>query len=172
MIFGAESSGFETMGLLKGARNVPVKRSTNPATFLTTDESRQLAAAIEHAEKQTSGEIKVVLVRHCWTDIHAKAAAIFMKHNLHKTEQRNCVLVMLVLTNREFLIHGDQGIHEKVGQEFWDDVRDLMSTRFAESKFGEGLSEGVRRIGEKLAQFFPRSMDDKDEISDEIVFEE
>ena len=152
--------------------NGPVKRAANPAKFLTSEESRQLAAAIEHAEKQTSGEIKVVLVRHCWTDIHAKAAAVFMKHNLHKTELRNCVLVMLVLTNREFIIHGDQGIHEKVGQEFWDDVRDVMRARFAEDKFGEGLSEGVRRIGEKLAQFFPRGADDKDEISDEIAFEE
>jgi len=152
--------------------NGSMKRSANPAKFLTSEESRQLAAAIEYAEQQTSGEIKVVLVRHCWTDIHARAAAVFMKHNLHKTEQRNCVLVMLVLANREFLIHGDQGIHEKVGQEFWTDVRDLMRARFAEDKFGEGLSEGVRRIGEKLAEFFPRRADDKDEISDEIAVEE
>jgi uncharacterized membrane protein len=149
-----------------------VKRSTNPATFLTPEESQQLASAIEYAEKQTSGEIKVVLVRHCWVDISAKAATVFMKHNLHKTEQRNCVLVMLVLANREFIIHGDEGIHEKVGQQFWNDVRDLMLASFREGNFGEGLSEGVRRIGEKLAEFFPRRADDKDEISDEIAFED
>lgn len=149
-----------------------MKRSTDPKKFLTLEESQQLAAAIEEAERQTSGEIKVLLVRHCWDDIRAKAARMFRKLNLEDTEQRNCVLVMLVLANREFLIHGDQGIHEKVGQEFWDDARNLMRASFAQGKFGEGLCEGVRRIGEKLAEFFPCQADDKDEISDEVAHEE
>lgn len=149
-----------------------MKRSANPKKFLTPEESQQLATAIEQAEKQTSGEIKVVLVRHCWTDIHAKASRMFKKFNLDKTEQRNCVMIMLVLTNREFLIYGDQGIHEKVGQDFWDDVRDLMRTRFKEDEFGEGLCEGINRIAEKLAAFFPYEAGDKDEISDEVAYEE
>ncbi|UCD58854.1 MAG: TPM domain-containing protein [Candidatus Hydrogenedentota bacterium] len=149
-----------------------MKRSPNPKKFLTSEESRQVAAAIEEAENRTSGEIKLVLVRHCWTDILTKAAQMFKKLNLDKTEQRNCAMIMLVLTNREFLIYGDQGIHEKVGQEFWDDVRDLMRVKFKEGKFGDGLCAGILRIGEKLAQFFPYQAGDKDEISDEIAFEE
>ena len=112
-----------------------MKRSTNPKDFLTPEESRRLAAAIARAEKQTSGEIKVVLVRHCWTDIRARAARTFKKLNLDKTAARNCVMIMLVLTNREFLIYGDEGIHEKVGQDFWNDVRDLMLDKFKDDKY-------------------------------------
>jgi uncharacterized membrane protein len=149
-----------------------MKRPHSPKQFLNSAESQQLATAIEHAEKRTSGEIKVVLVRHCWADIRDKAARMFKKLNLDKTERRNCVMIMLVLTNREFLIYGDQGIHEKVGQEFWDDVRDLMCDKFREDKFGEGLCEGVREIGKKLAHFFPYQTVDKNEISDEVAYEE
>jgi uncharacterized membrane protein len=149
-----------------------MKRSLNPKTFLSAAESQELAVATAHAEDQTSAEIKVVLVRHCWADIHAKAARIFKKLNLDKTEQRNCAMVMLVLANREFLIYGDQGIHEKVGQKFWDDVRDSMLGKFKEDNFGEGLCEGVRRVGEKLAQFFPHQAGDKNEIPDDVAHEE
>ncbi|RJP69913.1 MAG: TPM domain-containing protein [Candidatus Abyssobacteria bacterium SURF_17] len=149
-----------------------MRRPTNPKTFLTPQESAQLAEAIEQAEGRTSGEIKVVFVRHCWTDIRAKAFQMFKKLNLDKTEQKNCVLILLVLTNREFLIYGDQGIHEKVGQDFWDDVRDLMHARFKEGKFVEGLCAGIERIGEKLAVFFPYKAGDRDEISDEIAHED
>jgi uncharacterized membrane protein len=147
-------------------------RSSNPNTFLTSKETQLLDSAVKQAEKQTSGEIKVVLVRHCWTNIHAKAAQVFKKHGLDKTELRNCAMIMVVLANREFLIYGDEGIHEKVGQDFWDDVRDAMLAKFKQGEFGEGLCVGVQRIGEKLAQHFPFQADDKDEISDDIVVED
>ena len=149
-----------------------MSRSTDPRNFLTAEETQRLDSAVKEAEKQTSGEIKVVLTRHCWTDILTKAAQIFQKHGLDKTERRNCAMIMLVLANREFLIYGDEGIHGKVGQHFWDDVRDAMLDKFKEDEFGEGLCVGVQRIGEKLAQFFPYQADDNDEISDEVAHED
>jgi len=149
-----------------------MKRSGNPREFLTAEEARRLDAAVKEAEKQTSGEIKVVLIRHCWTNIHAKAAQLFAKHGLDKTERRNCAMILLVLANREFLIYGDEGIHEKVGQGFWDDVRDAMLDKFKKDEFGEGLCIGVQRIGEKLAHYFPYQADDKEEIPDDVAYED
>ena len=148
-----------------------MERSANPQGFLTEQESDQVKAAIAEAERQTSAEVKLAIVRHCWTDIRMKAASVFRKMGLDKTAERNCALILLVTTNREFLIYGDEGIHEKVGQDFWDDVRDAMASQFAEDRFGQGLSEGIRRIGEKLAHYFPRRKDDKDEISDDVAYE-
>jgi uncharacterized membrane protein len=149
-----------------------MKRSGNPKNFLTEDESAPLAEAVQQAEGRTSAEIKVVIVRHCWGDIRDKALATFRKLALDDTRDRNCVMIMLVLANREFLIYGDTGIHEKVGQDFWDEVRDEMAARFREGEFGEGLRSGVLRAGEKLAEHFPRREDDRDEISDEVAYEE
>jgi len=148
-----------------------MKRSTNPRSFLTPNQSAAVADAIAAAERRTSAEIKLILVRHCWSDICAKAEHIFRKHGLHNTKARNAVLILLVTTNREFIIYGDQGIHERVGQDFWDDVRDGMAERFRLNQFAEGLCEAVGRIGEKLAAHFPWTETDENEIPDAVDME-
>ena len=149
-----------------------MQRSTSPKKFLTEEEAKCIAVAVKEAENRTSAEIKLVIARHCWTDIKVKAARVFKKIGLDKTKQRNCVLILLVTTNREFLIYGDQGIHEKVGQNFWDDIRSQMVNRFKDDAFGDGICEGIKLIGEKLAQYFPYQADDQDEISDEVAYED
>ena len=148
-----------------------MKRSKNPDKFLSLEESTAVDDTIKHAEKRTSAEIKLFISRHCWMDIKEKASKIFKKLGLYKTKQRNCVLVLLVLTNQEFLIYGDQGIHEKVGQNFWNDVKDVMSNSFKKDLFGEGLCKGIKLIGEKLSQYFPPQPCDINEISDKIEYE-
>jgi uncharacterized membrane protein len=145
-------------------------RSTNPKKFLSEAESARINSAIKDAESKTSGEIKLVMARHCWGKIETKAAKIFKELGLDKTKERNCVLILFIVTNREFLIHGDQGIHEKVGQGFWDDIRDKMVAVFKQDEFGEGISQGICLIGERLSQYFPYQRDDIDEISNEIVY--
>ena len=145
-------------------------RSTNPKKFLSETESAKINSAIKEAEGKTSGEIKLVIVRHCWGKIETKAAKIFRELGLNKTKERNCVLILFIVTNHEFLIHGDQGIHDRVGQGFWDDVRDKMVVAFKQDEFSEGISQGVSLIGEKLSRFFPYQRNDIDEISDEIIY--
>jgi len=145
-------------------------RSTNPKKFLSEAESARIHSAIKDAEGKTSAEIRLVIARHCWTNIKAKASKIFKQLGLDKTKERNCVLILFVVTNREFIIYGDQGIHEKVGQGFWDDIRDRMVAAFREDRFGDGICRGVNLIGEKLARYFPHQKDDIDEISNEIVY--
>lgn len=149
-----------------------MKRPTHPDKFFTPAEQAQIGAAIELAEKATSAELKLIVLRHCWLDIKQKAADLFKKHGLDKTRRRNAVLVLLVTTNREFLIYGDEGIHQKVGQSFWDDVKDIMAEHFRRDEFGTGLSAGIERIGEKLRTYFPYQADDQNELSDEITYEE
>ena len=76
------------------------------------------------------------------------------------------------MTNREFLIYGDRGIHEKVGQDFWDDVKDLMAVQFKQDEFGQGLCRGIKLIGDKLIAHFPSRLDDGNEIGNEIDYEQ
>ena len=149
-----------------------MNRSNDPKKFFTKEETEQVADTIKKTERQTSAEIKLVVVRHCWLGIKNKAARIFKKFDLDKTEQRNCVLILLVTTNREFLIYGDQGIHEKVGQDFWQDTSHKMASKFKVGEFGDGVCEGIKLIGEKLAYYFPYQAGDKNEISDEVTYED
>ena len=148
-----------------------MKRSKNPKKFLSDDELYRVTAKIAAAESMTSAEIKLVIVKHCLTSIKRKALKIFKKYKLDQTDQRNCVLIMVVTANRQFLIYGDQGIHEKVGQGFWEEIEKSVTLKFKENKMGDGLSAGIHLIGTRLAQYFPLQSDDINEISDEVVFE-
>jgi uncharacterized membrane protein len=147
-------------------------RSLNPRRFLTPDESRAVERAIAEAERNTSAEVKLVVVRHCWDSIQAKAARIFTSMGLDKTRHRNCVMIMLITTNREFLVYGDAGIHEKVGQAFWDDVRSTIMNELRQGHMGDGLCAGIRKIGARLSAHFAYQADDIDEISNEVAYEE
>jgi hypothetical protein len=93
---------------------------------------------------------------------------------VHKSRDRRirrpCKGRSFVVANREFLLYGDEGIHAKVGQDFWNDVRDQMAQAFGRDAFGDRIAKGVRRIGEKPALHFPRRQDDVDEIPNEIVY--
>lgn len=145
-------------------------RSTNPGRFLSETETAAIRGAIEKAERGTSAEVKVVLARHCWGDIRTKAHRIFRELGLDRTEQRNCVLLLLIVSNREFLVYGDEGIHEKVGQGFWEGLGRQMVDAFGREDFADGICQAVRLVGEKLAEHFPHQRDDVDEISNEIVY--
>jgi len=147
-----------------------MKRSPNPEKFLTEEEKKLVEEAIKRAEKETSGEIKVYIDRFCWEKIEDKAARVFKKLGLDKTKERNAVLIYLVTTNREFLIYGDEGIHQKVGDDFWEDVKNSMVEDFKEGNFGKGIADAVKNIGEKLKKFFPYKKEDINEISDEIEY--
>ena len=148
-----------------------MKRSNKPENFLFPEEKQQIEEAVYAAEKKTSAEIKVAIARYCWGDIERKAIKIFAKHELHKTELHNCVLILLVLANREFVIFGDKGIHEKAGQELWDDVKERMVEFFKEDRFGDGLAAGVEEVGKKLIEFFPYEEGDRNEIDNEVLYE-
>ncbi len=148
-----------------------MKRSTNPKKFLLDEELHRITIKIAAAEKMTSAEIKLVVIKRCLISIKRKAHKIFKKYNLDKTARRNCVLILVVTANRQLLIYGDQGIHERVGQHFWVEVENSITTKFKENKMGDGLSAGIHLIGKKLAHYFPCHVSDENEISDDVVFE-
>jgi uncharacterized membrane protein len=139
--------------------------------FFTPDERAGIVAAIEKAEHATSAEIKLIVLGRSRGDIKRTAAQLFREHNLDKTQQRNAVLILLVISSREFLIYGDEGIHQKVGQSFWDDVKEAMLANFHKDEFGTGLQVGIDRIGEKLKQYFPYLQGDINEIDNGITHE-
>ncbi|MEM8678761.1 MAG: TPM domain-containing protein [Planctomycetota bacterium] len=131
----------------------------------------QIANAIAAAERRTSAELKVIICRHCWADLREKARSLFYKHKLDQTKQRNAVMIFLVLVERQFLVYGDQGIHEKVGDDFWLEVCDVMRKSFQQGSLAEGVCKGIEVIGAQLAAHFPRDKHDSNEISDEVIGE-
>ena len=139
---------------------------------LPEEATERIAKAVSAAEQRTSAEIKVIVSRYCWTDLREKAKSLFYKHQLHKTKDRNAVMILLVLVDREFLVYGDKGIHEKVDEDFWLKVCNVMREKFQAGNLVEGLCTGVECVSEQLATYFPRADDDVNEVFDEVVHEE
>ena len=83
----------------------------------------KIIKAIEMAELNTSGEIRVHIESKCKEDTLDHAAFIFEKLEMHKTEQRNGILFYIALKDHKFAVLGDAGIHQKVGDEFWGKVK-------------------------------------------------
>jgi uncharacterized membrane protein len=138
--------------------------------FLSDDDKKKIIDAIKEAELNTSGEIRVHIESYCKGSVLDRAAYIFKKLKMHKTNLRNGVLFYLAYKDRKFAILGDAGINAKVPENFWDEIKDRMAAKFREGKFTEGLSEGIIESGHQLKKHFPHQTDDVNELSDEISF--
>ena len=142
----------------------------NAINFFTKEEKELIKSAVQEAELNTSGEIRVHIDNHCREDVMDRAAWWFGKLEMQKTEQRNGVLFYLAVSERKFAILGDAGINAVTPDNFWDDIKEKMLVHFKEGNFATGLQEGVLLAGQQLKEHFPYQDDDVNELSDEISF--
>ena len=141
-----------------------------PKDSLTEEERKQIIAAIEEAERNTSGEIRVHLDNHCKGEVLDCATEVFGRMKMHETKLRNGVLFYLALKDHKFAILGDKGINEKVPEHFWEDIRDHMTGLFRAGKLAQGLQEGILMAGQQLKAHFPYQSNDRNELPDDISF--
>lgn len=135
------------------------------------DEARVLQAILA-AERASSGEIRVSLASFFWGDVEKVARKTFVRLGMDKTAKRNGVLIFLVPSRKRFTILGDEGIHAKVGQDFWDDLAGCLSEHFKRAEFTEGLVQGIAKVGERLAEHFPWEGDaDRNELPDDVDYD-
>jgi len=140
--------------------------------FFSKEESELIVEAIRSAEKQTSGEVRLFVERHCkFVDPLDRAAELFFALKMEQTEQRNGVLVYVATKDRQLAIFGDKGIHEKVGDRFWQAEVGKMLSHFNADNYAKGIVKVVTDIGEALRSHFPYAGEkDKNELPDDIVF--
>jgi uncharacterized membrane protein len=139
--------------------------------LLQVVDRERIKNAIEAAEHRTSGEICVSVSRLFWGNIETAADKAFVRLGMTRTKERNGVLLFVVPSRRKFVVLGDQGIHERVGQEFWESVAAIISEKFREGDFTGGLLDAIEKVGEELATHFPYDpATDKNELSDDVDF--
>jgi len=142
--------------------------------YLTKDELHALSGVITKAEKNTSGEIRVVVRHHRhWKErklsIHDLALGEFYRLGMEKTRDRTGVLILILFAERKFHIVADEGIHTNVQEGTWDTIAGGMSEHFKKGNFFSGIAEAIRAVGSELAKHYPRKSDDTNELSNEIV---
>lgn len=140
--------------------------------FFTEEEKQQLIDAIQKAEQQTSGEVRIFVESKCkYVDALDRAHEVFFALKMHETELRNGTLIYVAVKDKQAAVFGDEGIHQKVGSNYWKDVVTKMLLQVRNQNLVDGICQGIHDLGQALKSHFPYNSDtDKNELPDEIVF--
>jgi uncharacterized membrane protein len=136
--------------------------------WMPDDDLRAVSEAIARVERRTSAEIRVHLERHCPGEPASHAGVVFAQLGMHQTRDRNAVLVYVAIEDRRLAVFGDQGIHERVAQPYWEALAGGLASRLAQGPPREALEAIIAELGRCLEQHFPRQPDDRDELPDRV----
>lgn len=138
--------------------------------FLSKLDHERIVGAIADAETKTSGEIRVYVQRGKLPgEVLAAAQKQFRKLGMEKTQERNAVLIFVAPRAQKLAVVGDEGVHEKCGQIYWQELIEAMRTLFQNDHFNQALLEAIEQSGALLARYFPKSGDGGNELPDTVI---
>lgn len=138
--------------------------------FFTLKEQELLVSAITSSEEKTSGELRLHIENFCFGSELKRAQKVFTKLKMHETKERNGVLIYIAVISRKVAIVGDEGIHSKLGSEFWHKLVAKLIKQFQADKKAEALADSILECGEQLGKYFPRQHDDTNELTNTISY--
>ena len=101
--------------------------------------------------------------------VRAAAVRHFKVGADRRTHGRTGVLLYLSMREHRAEIVADEAIASKVDAEVWGLAMADMLAEIRKGNVGEGLAAGVRDVGKVLAEHFPRSEDDVNELPDRLI---
>ena len=155
--------------VLVGAGQVRAGSQMRTKEFLSKLEHDRIVGAIREAESKTSGRIRVYIQRgKLRVDPLIAAQKKFHRLGMHRTPERNAILIFVAPRAHKFAVVGDKAIHEKRGENYWQRVVDLMREHFRNERFSDALVEAIGDVGAALAAHFPKRSTST-ELPDEVV---
>ena len=132
--------------------------------------------AVAEQEKRHRGEIRFVVEAELTTaqlraglTSRRRAAVLFGQLNVWDTAERTGVLVYVMLADRNVEILADRGISAVIEPATWQAICDDMAGAFREGRFEAGSIQGIEAIAARLAQHFPATGDNTNELPDRPV---
>lgn len=140
--------------------------------YFSQEQQQHIVSVIREAELQTSGEIRLFVESRCKSsDALQRAEGLFHELHMYETQQRNAVILYIAMKDKKLAVFGDKGIHDIVGDDYWNTTIQSLASYFADDRFEEGIIYAIKDIGEKLKIHFPYlPQTDKNELPDDIVF--
>jgi len=136
--------------------------------ILSAPISAEFQRQIEIFEKQTSCEIRIHIEEQNDAAVLDRAAFVFDHLSMHRTKQRNALLIYIQLYPAALAIIGDVGIHPHVNTEQWQSWKDLLAGHFSQGDFASGIEQTLQAISAHLSPIFPWNENDINELSDQI----
>lgn len=93
----------------------------------------------------------------------------FFAQGLHLTKQRNGILIYVSVAERFVEILADMGINDQVEEGYWHEIIKHFVRQVREERIADGFIAAIESCGTVLAQHFPRTADDIDELPNHLV---
>lgn len=138
------------------------------AFFFEENFSKQVEKYIEEAELLTSAEFKLHIEEVCKEDVLDRAAFVFSELELHKTQNRNAVLLYVSVDDRKVSILADRGAKTHLSEAFLSETLSTLITDFKSNKYAEGIGRCFLSIASELKSHFPYQANDINEISNTV----
>ncbi|MBZ9764919.1 TPM domain-containing protein [Mesorhizobium sp. CA8] len=100
---------------------------------------------------------------------HANAMKQFLARNVHRTQARTGVLIFVSIAERYAEVVADSGIDAKVGQHVWDGVVGDLTKHAGDDRLADGFVKAIATVGAVLAEHFPVTEGDANELDDHLV---
>jgi putative membrane protein len=100
---------------------------------------------------------------------HEAALRQFLAQGMHRTERRTGVLIFASAAERHAEIVADAGIHAKVDQSVWDHAVAALIAGIRAGRPGDGFTAAITACGTVLAEHFPPSPANPDELPNRLL---
>jgi uncharacterized membrane protein len=132
--------------------------------------------AIANGERDHSGEVRFAVEPALDTSAllagesaRERAIEVFSLLRLWDTDERNGVLIYLLLADRDIEIVADRGVSAKVDPSEWEAICRTMEAELSRGRYGEAVVTGIEAASRLLARHFRRRAGDRNELPDRPV---
>jgi putative membrane protein len=101
--------------------------------------------------------------------VRRRAISIFKAAAEKRTAGRTGILIYLSMAERRAEIVADEAILKVTDDHTWGEAMAALIANVREGRPGDGIVAAIERVGVVLAEHFPRSLDDINEIPDKLI---
>ncbi|WP_028970084.1 TPM domain-containing protein [Sphingomonas sp. URHD0057] len=101
--------------------------------------------------------------------VRRRAVAVFKAAAERRTVGRTGVLIYLSMAERRAEIVADEAILKLTGDQTWGEAMAALLEQVREGRPAEGICAAIGQVGVVLAEHFPRSEGDRNEIPDKLI---
>ncbi len=101
--------------------------------------------------------------------VRRRAVMLFRSAVEARTRAKTGILLYLSLDEHRAEIVADASIAAKVAPEIWGDAMAALIAGVRDGRPGDGMARAVDQVGAVLAEHFPRSADDSNELPDRVI---
>jgi putative membrane protein len=101
--------------------------------------------------------------------VRRRALGVFKAAAERRTAGRTGILIYLSMGEHRAEIIGDEAITSVTTPETWGEAMADLIAHVKQGRIADGMVAAIEDIGEVLAEHFPRSADDRNEIPDKLI---